>query len=194
MYEVLTTAPTTEPIILAEAKAHLRQTLPDDDLYIERLIKAARIEAENYTGRALHAQSWTQYLDGFPNEITLQRRPILDVTSIKYVDRDGVQQTLASSEYRVDIHQGRIERDYDSTGWPDTRAVINAVEVEYRAGYKDTAASPEVGSVPEDITQAILLMVGAWYQNRESVIVGNIAREFPLASTYLLNRRRVYPL
>jgi hypothetical protein len=60
MLEVLTPA-TTEPVTLAEAKAHLRVFQDSDDPLITRLIKAAREAVELEAGRCLAAAEylWT---------------------------------------------------------------------------------------------------------------------------------------
>ena len=58
MPSVLVTAPTEEPVSLAEAKLHLRVDYTNDDVLIGALITAARQHAENDTRRALVTQTW----------------------------------------------------------------------------------------------------------------------------------------
>lgn len=43
-----------------------------------------------------------------------------------------------------------------------------------------------VGEVPQAIKQAMLLLIGHWYENREAVNIGSAANEFPLAVDALL--------
>ena len=49
---------------------------------------------------------------------------------------------------------------------------------------------PEEMSLTADVEQAILLLVGHWYANREAVAVGTIATAMPLAVERLLWYRK----
>ena len=60
------TGPAVEPVTLAEAMAHLRVDINDDDMLISALITAARQHAETITRRALVTQSWKGVFDQFP--------------------------------------------------------------------------------------------------------------------------------
>lgn len=160
----LVTGPAEEPITLAEAKSHCRIDFTDDDTLLAGLIIAARNQAEAITRRALVTQTWDLLLDRFPRQIDVPRAPLLSVTSINYIDDAGVSQLLASTEYKVDANSepARITEAYGKT-WPTTRREINAVTVRFVAGFGAAA------DVPQAIKQAMLLMIGHWYNNRESV-------------------------
>ncbi len=108
MPSVLVTAPTAEPVSLAEAKLHLRVDDNADDVLIGALITAARQHAEHDTRRALVTQTWKLVLDAFPESvITLDRAPVSAVVSVVYTDPDGVSQTLAPGGYRA-RHAGAL--------------------------------------------------------------------------------------
>lgn len=177
----LVTAPTVEPVTLAEARLHLKSddSATTDDTLITALITAARELAENETRRALITQTWKLTLDEFPAEglIYVPRPNLISVTSITYIDDDGVSQTLASDQYTVvtDTLPGEIHVAYD-VDWPTTRAVPAAVTVNFTCGYGATAAA-----VPGPIKAAMLLDIGDMYVNRESAIVGTIRAENPNA-------------
>src|SRR5690348_16556758 len=94
--------PATEPVSLAEAKAHLRVTASDEDALISALIIAAREAAEHELGRALITQTWEKTLDLFPDAIELTNPPVQSVASVQYLDIDGVEQTLSSVSYTLD--------------------------------------------------------------------------------------------
>ena len=64
------TAPTTLPITLAEAKAHLRVDFGDDDTYITALIGAAQSTLEWTYDRALMTQTLVLTLDRFVQPAT----------------------------------------------------------------------------------------------------------------------------
>lgn len=184
-------ASSPEPITLAQAKLHLRVDHDDEDDYIEALIVTAREYAEAFQRRKLMQGTLTQDLNEFPEgggPIRLLYPPLISVTSITYLDEDGVQQTLPSANYRVvnDDIGATIEPEFDYS-WPITRDVSNAVRVTYVAGYGASAAS-----VPGTTKTAMLLLIAHWYENREAVVVGTIAAPAPLAVDTLLRVERAY--
>ncbi len=63
---VLTSGPATEPVTVAEAKAHLRLDSDAEDVLIASLIITSRLHLEAALGLALIAQGWTLHLDQFP--------------------------------------------------------------------------------------------------------------------------------
>ncbi len=92
--------------------------------------------------------------------------PLASVTSVKYPDSAGTQTTLAASEYTVDtaVTPGRLFLKYGHY-WPVTiLQPHSAVVVRFVAGFGAASA------VPEDLRQALLLLVGHFYENREAVI------------------------
>lgn len=166
----LITAPTEEPVSLAEATLHLRVDHSADDTLITALIAAARDFAEHQTGRAFCTQVWELALDAFPADVfKLPRAPLASVTSIKYDDTAGVEQTLAPSAYYVDTHSvpGEVVPAY-GTEWPAALDAANAVRVRYVAGYGAAAA------VPAGIKQWMLVRIGTLYQRREEVAAGGV--------------------
>ena len=161
----LITAPSTYPVTLAEAKLHCRVDLADDDTLITALITAATEMAEQKTGRAIMTQTLELTLDAFPEAFELTRVPVQSITSVKYYDTTGAQQTLSNTLYALDAADdfgfAYISPVYAGV-WPNTRDQINAVAVRYVAGYADAA------SVPQSIKNWILLMVSTMYANRET--------------------------
>lgn len=167
----VTVEPAIEPITLTEAKTHCRVTGTDDDTYIGTLITAAREWVEDYTGRSLITQTRTYVLDAFPygdETIVLPRPPLQSVTSVVYVDTAGANQTWDSANYTVDTDRdpGGIYLAYGKT-WPATRSIRHAVTITYVAGYGESTDSPLSTNVPQRIKQAILLIIGEMYSNRE---------------------------
>ncbi len=179
------TAVTSDPVSLAEAKAHLRVTEGDEDALIVSYLIAARQYVEDYTGRQLSLVTYDFKMDDeLCSEIVLPRPPLVSVTSVTYVDINGATQTLSSSLYRVDtgILFGRIVPAYQAT-YPSVRVQPDAVTVRFQAGYSQ---------IPEPIRMAILLLVGQWYDNRSAVTVGATVNEVPFAVVALLSPYKVW--
>ena len=184
----LVTGPDIEPVTLAEAKAHLRVDIDDDDTLIQAYVSAARDQIELMTERALFTQTYRMTLDGFWGGrcLVLPHPPVQSVTSIKYDDADDVEQTLSSSAYVVDTDSepGSVYLA-ENQSWPTTRGKPRAVRVTYVAGWSTVAA------VPERAKQAIKMLVGHWYESRETVVVGMTANELPMAVRSLVAGLRV---
>jgi len=187
----LKTAPGERIVTLDQAKAQLRvpTAFNDEDDYINSLILAAESYIDGrdgILGRALISQTWTGTLDdAFPQEIRVPLPPLQSVSSVKYIDGDGVEQTLAASEYQVinNVEPGLIVPAFGKT-WPTVRAQRQAVTVEFVAGY-GTAAE-----LPEKVRQMVLFLVGHWYINRVPINVGNIVNDIPETFMSLFNATR----
>jgi uncharacterized phiE125 gp8 family phage protein len=163
----LVTAPTVEPVSLAEAKAHLRLDNADDDGLLAGYILAARRFAEGYLRGAIITQTWDYTVDhDWPivwdrcylrNRIELPLHPVQSVTSVSYKDENGAAQTLSGSLYT--LHKSGpvayIEKAYDAV-WPAVRDVPEAITVRFVCGYL-----PE--KVPDEIRTAILLHIESLY-------------------------------
>lgn len=183
------TAPTVEPVRLAETKTALRIDGNERNEDIERLIRAARTYAETYLGRQLCTATWELYLDEFPADdgpIRPPRPPLASVTSIGYTDENGDAQTLDAADYTVDTdtEPGRIVPAYNES-WPSTRTEVNAVTVTYVAGYGG------VVNVPQTIRQGIIALVGHWNEHPEAVVTGTIATKLPLHVEALFDAERL---
>lgn len=154
----------------------------DDDL--ARLITAAREYCEKYTGKAFATQTLELYLDAFPDTIVLPCPPLQSVTSIKYKDSAGTETTVATADYIVDTDgwTARIVPAY-GVSWPTFTAYpVNPIKVQYVAGYT---------TIPAAIKQAMLLLIGHWYANRETVLVGSISKQVEFSTHALLSQHRV---
>lgn len=183
------TDPTAEPVSLAEAKTHLRVDTTADDALIASLVVAAREAIEEISGRSLMTQTWDLVFDAFPDApFTVPRPPLASVTHITYTDKDGNESTFASANYVVDTNSepGRVALATDAE-WPSTTLYpIGAVVVRFVAGYGNA------GDVPERYLQALKLVIGHWYENREAIATtGAMPKEMPLAVQALLWMNRV---
>lgn len=163
-------------------------TSEDDDL--NALIAECRQVAEEDTWRQFVTATWVLRLDAFPSnngDIIVPKPPLQSVSSIKYYDTDGVQQTLVASGYDVDSYGGGpgIVRPAYGEIWPSTRAQLNAIEITFIAGYT---------TVPWAICKAIKILVADAYKNRESEVVGQGWSAMPLRrdAEYWLGPYRVH--
>lgn len=199
MATTLVTPPTADPVTLVEAKAHCRISIDDDDGLIAGYILAARHHLETETRRAFATQTWDLTIDDewpiarvngcYRNRIVLPRPPVQSVTSISYIDGAGATQTLAADQYKLakaDTGEWLIEPAY-GVSWPTVRSEMAAVTVRFVAGY---GTNP--GDIPEPLRQAMLLLIGHWYENREAISIGNIVNELPLAVAALVFPFRVF--
>ncbi|MGB4107768.1 MAG: head-tail connector protein [Alphaproteobacteria bacterium] len=196
----LVTAPASEPISLEEAKSHLHIDSNSEDTYIATLIAAARAFAEKYTGRAFVSRALRYEVKEFPTRrdycdpaaLYLPIAPVISVESIRYINTDGDEITLDEETYSL------IQDDEDpyivpahEVEWPtDLRDQVNAVKIEFKAGYsynEDSSPPEEVtANVPPDIKTALKLLLTDWHNNRANVVVGTITATLPIAVTAML--------
>lgn len=160
----LITAPSVEPVTLAQAQAQCSVDGAEFDNLLNIFIAAARKRAEHETGRAFCTQTRELVLDDFADVCILRGAPIQSIVSVKYIDSAGAEQTLASTEYLLDkdSEPGRLLPAIGKS-WPATQAIPNAVRVRYICGYGDAA------SVPDDIKAWMLLVVTTMFENRSTV-------------------------
>lgn len=163
MTPVIYTAPAVEPVLLADAQAHLRVTGQADE--VTRLIKASRGVVERYLQRSLITQTWDVFYNNWCDELRLPFPPIQSVTHIKYYDTNGTLQTLPTNQYWLTKGDpGYIVKAYN-TVWPQLqdgrpdRIVIRIV-----CGYGAAGTS-----VPEEIKQAMKLIMTDMYENKGTV-------------------------
>jgi uncharacterized phiE125 gp8 family phage protein len=174
-------------ITTAVAKAHLKVDVSDDDTLIDNLINAATQIAEDYTNRYFINTTLKMVGDKWDDITELYKSPVSSVSSIKYYDSDNSQQTLASSVYLVDLVSKpcNISLKVDQS-FPDLADRKMAVEVNYVVG--EGGAGSDVSDL---VKEAVLLMVGHWYQNREAVVIGRIATEIPMAAKMILDQYKI---
>ena len=151
-----------QPISLAEAKVHLRVDTTADDNLIEDSIVAAREWAEDYTGLVLTRREVTETLPAFSARMRLRAWPIVDDEPIlvSYRDTSGVNQSIENAELNIAARPGLIF-PFLGQQWPWHGTVDGSIYVTFTAGYAGPAEIPKV------IKQAMLIMVTAFYEDRE---------------------------
>lgn len=93
--------PTAEPVSLAEAKAHLRVSGTSEDLLIASLITAARVHLELALSCAFITQTWSWFLDAWPQRMRLELPlgPAQSVSAVRVLTAGDIITTLPPASY-----------------------------------------------------------------------------------------------
>ncbi|MEH7827111.1 head-tail connector protein [Gemmobacter denitrificans] len=169
---VLVTAPTDPVVALEDLKLHLRVDHDDEDDLIEALQAAAVAHLDGWKGvlgRAIKAQTWRQE---FTSSETA-RLALPDVSAITATGYDAEGETVAvtttlKSDYRG--HYVEVTGPYDTV----------------RIDYTCAMAAQQLPAAQA----AVKLLVGHWYENRESVVIGQSVSNLPLAVEALVTAMR----
>lgn len=186
-------------LTLAQAKAHLRVDLDDDDELIEAYIATAIQNVDGrdgWLGRALAAQTWELRLPEFcGRQIMVPLPPLQSIESVKYYDTADTLQTLSAADYEVvgigGYGKGRIVLK-SGKAWPGLAKRAENVVVRFTAGYL-TDDSPVAGTIPAPILTAIKRQVGTMYELRETIVINASVAKLPGAVEGLLAPLRVWP-
>lgn len=180
---IVSVAPASEPLVLADVKNHLKVDYSTDDALITSLIVAAREYAENYTNRKFITQTIEEKFNAFPDVrwLNLSVPEVQSITSVLYLDADEVEQTFTSDDYVFTSHQwpAYILLKLNKS-WPSVLNRRDVITVTYVVGYG--AAS----DVPDAIKSAMLLIIGDLYEKRTDSV-----KKLPTAAQHLLSQYRV---
>lgn len=173
-----------EPVSLQEAKAQCRIVDDDsEDSLISSYIRSARAYVESESGFVFVRRQFTETFSWWPTYLGICRRPLISVDSIDYTDSAGTTQTLDDATYYTALALRRIT---PVGTWP-TLGTGGIVAVTYTAGFEEGEQAEEL----ELARQAILLLVGQWFANRETVsIEAATPTEVPFAVRALIDRFR----
>lgn len=182
---VRTVAPAVTPVSVAEARDHCRVDTNDEDVLISALVDTAVSHLDGHSGvlgRAMVTQTWRQDYPRFVNRMRLPLGDLITVSSVTYYDADNAVQTLSTDIYTAfsDSVGPYLDLKPDQS-WPSTYTREDAVRVTWTAGY-----GPAATDVPAAIRQAMLLMIGHWFENREASVVGVSVTDLPMAVNALL--------
>lgn len=187
----LKTAPAARALDwFSEVKGHLRLDSDDEAARVDSiLIPAAEQWAESATGRQLITATWTLSFEAFPQDggpIVLPKPPLQSVTSVKYYDDAGVQQTwAAAANYTVIAPAGPkcgpgMIVPKVGISYPYAYGFPYEVEIEFIAGYGASSAS-----VPGLLKAGMLLLVAEQFERREEAFAGQIS-QVPLHAASLI--------
>ena len=160
-------------------------TVDDDDSLLTEYIAAATEYCEDQVpgSRSFMSQTWDWKLHLFPGlSFEIPRPPLQSLTHIKYFATNSSTglTTLSSTNYLVHMPEnmpGMIELHPEVGAWPTAADRADAVQVRFVSGWT---------SAPNQVKQAIKLLVGHWYGTREDVLIGTIQTTPPHSVTALL--------
>lgn len=188
------TAPATEPISLEAVKIHLRVDFSDEDDMISGYIAAAREVVETECDRALITQTLELGLDGFPrseDRIRLPKGQLQEVLSFAYTDASQQDTPMTvGTNYLVNQYAepAEVVLPFSQIWPPIILSTAAPVRIQFRCGY-GTA-----DQVPVKAKQAMLMLIGDWYSNREDVVIGRtstVAAKLPNGVDRLLSNLRL---
>jgi uncharacterized phiE125 gp8 family phage protein len=192
-----TTEPAVEPVSLTEVKLHCRVAIDAasasaytaEDDWLTRSITAARVQAEQETGRRFVTQTLTLYLDSWPDEdfIKIPYPPLQSAAVTYRLEGDGdYDNTLTIVDVDIVSEPGLIKLQPDES-WPDgTLYSDKPVKIVFVCGYGLATA------VPSGIQSAILLKIEDLYNNRGEVVVGAAVNRISDAVDSLLRNYRIH--
>jgi len=176
---------TVEPIATTDVKVHLNlpSTQTTDDTLIADMIKTARQYCEDRVpgGKTyIAARTWDYVRSAFPegdSRLKIPYPPFASLTSITYFDGVNSSTTLnTSTDVRTFSPANQItwlEPTVDKL-WPDSYTRSDAVTVRFIAG----------GTINPPVKQAMKLLCGHWYENRE--VLGTAPKELEFSVRDLL--------
>ncbi len=171
-------AAATVPVVsLADLKSHCRVDFDDDDALLPTYEAAAVAAIEAGTQRLLTSRAVTLRLTDLPCSVTHIELPGGAVSALTSVVADG--NTLTGCT--VIGHSPALL--VPATDWPAITGTGYPVTITYTAGY---------ATVPPALKQAVMMLAGHFYENREASIIGVSAASMPLAVEYLMMPHRIW--
>ena len=171
------------PVSLADARRQLRMELDDDsrDEELNGFIADAAAWVESYTGHVLEARSVTETFIGF-TPIKLRAWPVKPGTAVS-VSYLGAADSVVVPGARLLVHS-RPARAVPALGasWPAVPP-RTPVAVTFRAGYE------EGDEVPRNLRRAMLLLIGAYDEDREG---GDILAKAEASARTLCRGKRAW--
>lgn len=154
-------------ISLDQAKANSKIDYTYEDALLKLYVDAIPDEFENFTGSIILEREMKLYLTKWESKFSLGVTPVQSITSVKYYDVNGDQQTVDSEDYKL--------FQYDNGSGPrmmfkfaenpvlvDLETEEYPIEITFKAGFA-------AGEIPADIVKAALLSFSANETFREDM-------------------------
>lgn len=180
-----------EPVTLAEAKAQTNMVYDDSqDGFLTSLIAPARAYVENISRWSWVQGTRTELFKLWDGRVEIWRQPLISIQNI-----DGLDPIEVTWNNENVLYTGELILFYEplviGQGLPlritTTPNPTGSISVTYTTGALDPGSEEYlIGK------QAMLMLIGHWFENRESVITGSGAAsaEVQLATNNLLDAIR----
>lgn len=179
--------PVSQLVSVADMCNYLRVSSDHEYGTVRALILAATDHLQSAIGKAFISQEWQLKIQApVANKIELHKVPAIDIVEILYYDGNNEQQSLDIEDFEIIGNQewAYIQPKQNKV-WPTIYSRPDAIQVKYNAGFGDT---PD--SVPQDIIQALMMLVSHWFINRSAVANGS-AQEVPYAVEAVINSHKI---
>lgn len=177
----------TDNVTLSMVKKHLNISFIEDDDYLDSLIEVSLSAVENYCRNVFIHRSNVQNIGSFYSGLpVLLKTDITDIPSDGFVTIDYIFSTVPMT---INIQEQDM---YTSSGnsfvYENTIITIYLLDVITPDDGTDVTLTWNTGQETMDdaIVQARLLLIGNYYENRESVATGITVNELPNGMQYLL--------
>ena len=166
-----------EPVSLEAVKEHLRISFSDEDNFLTSLITKVREYVEIYLNQSLAVKQYELILDDLPEDgFNLPFTPIISIDTMQY--------GFDEEEERIDIgyrYSSSSNRLFFDSSVIRISEPLDAFRCVFTAG---------MNKIPKRIEQAILMMIGYWYENREEVLINVNFVRLPYGAKMLLDLER----
>lgn len=164
-------------ITLQQLKTALKIDYTTDDAELTRLIAAASAFINEYTGVSPDTAKRTEYVS-YWMRTRLSEYPFVSVDSVKYYNSSNTLTTMPSTDYFII----RSEAPSIYINFKEFPEIYKGTEIQinYTIGYSST---------PEHITQLMISIVGAWYNNPEATAPISL-QTVPLSAQVILDMIR----
>ena len=150
---------------LAQVKVYLQISGSTHDANLTALLDRATEAIKSFTRRELESpgSDYTHYFDGngMDRAVILREYPVVGTVTSVHDDtgRDfGADTLIDAGDYYVHVDEGIIEL---TSGTVFAKGVAN-VQVKYKAGFA-------AGSIPEDLTMAVVYLAAHWFEERKNI-------------------------
>ncbi len=162
---------------LGQIKAHLRIDSGGEEDGLLKGYRAAAVDHLAKIGISAVLREWQIACPGFPARIEVPIGPVTAIASITYLDASYEERVLDGSTYREALSLDPVTI-MPLTAWPQTGRTDDAVIIRFMAGYAANEAPA--------LSQALLLTIAHWFENRENTVVGMSAQALPFGVNALI--------